>query len=150
MKNNILKILAFSGLIVSCAPAHTLFVKNNTKERIEFVVELKEKTTTAQDLLICKELVPDEKLDHKAFMEYSKEGKCYSQKITAINKTSYKFNLPENYTVNIVPNSSVYPFHNIYYFIGDKKCFVNVENGPDCKQRVNKLPSLVSITEITE
>ncbi|MGG5210353.1 hypothetical protein ACQWU4_15625 [Chryseobacterium sp. MIQD13] len=149
MKSNILKILAFSGSIISCTPAHTLFVKNNSKERIEFFVELKEKHA-AEDLLICKELVPDEKLDHKPFMEYSKEGKCYYQKITAINKTSYKFNLPENYTVNITPNSSVYPFQNIYYFIGDKKCFVNVENGPDCKQKVNKLPSLVSITEILE
>ncbi|WP_123911944.1 hypothetical protein [Chryseobacterium shigense] len=147
MKNNILKILAFAGSIVSCAPAHTLFVKNNTEERIEFFVELKEKNL-AKDLLICKELVPDEKLDHKPFMEYAKEGKCYSQKITAINKMSYKFNLPENYTVNIAPNNSVYPFRNIYYFIGDKKCFVNVENGPECKQKVNKLPSFVSITEI--
>ncbi|KFF03634.1 hypothetical protein [Chryseobacterium luteum] len=149
MKSNILKILAFSGLIISCTPAHTLFVKNNTGERIEFFVELKEKKT-AGDLLICKELVPDEKLDHKAFIEYGKEGKCYHQKTTAVSKTSYKFSLPENYTVNIIPNSSVYPFQNIYYFIGDKKCFINVENGPDCKQRVNKLPSLVSITEILE
>ncbi|KMQ59998.1 hypothetical protein ACM46_17245 [Chryseobacterium angstadtii] len=149
MKSTVLKILAFSGVIVSCSPAHTLFVKNNTKERIEFFVELKEKAPIG-DLLICKELVPDEKLDHKPFMEYSKEGKCYQQKITAINKTSYKFNLPENYTVNIVPNSSVYPFGNIYYYIGDKKCFINVENGTECRQKVNKLPSLVSITEILE
>ncbi|UWX62465.1 hypothetical protein N0B40_09245 [Chryseobacterium oranimense] len=147
--NNIVKLLVFSGLIVSCTPAHTLFVKNNTGERTEFFVELKEKNT-AEDLLICKELVPDEKLDHKPFMEYSKEGKCYRQKITSVSKTSYKFNLPEHYTVNIAPNNSVYPFKNIYYFIGDKKCFVNVENGPECRQKVNKLPSLVSITEILE
>ncbi|MCT2406631.1 hypothetical protein NZD88_03555 [Chryseobacterium antibioticum] len=149
MKINILKILAFSSFIVSCSPAHTLFVKNNSGERIEFFVEVKEKNPT-EDLLICKELVPDEKLDHKPFIDYSKEGKCYTQKITAVDKTSYKFNLPVNYTVNIVPNSSVYPFKNIYYFIGDKKCFINVENGPECKQKVNKLPSLVSITEILE
>lgn len=149
MKNTVFIILAFSGLIVSCAPAHTLFVKNNTKERLEVFVELKEKSPIG-DLLICKELVPDDKLDHKPFIEYSKEGKCYHQKITAVDKISYKFNLPENYTVNIVPNNSVYPFRNIYYFIGDKKCFVNVENGPDCKQKVNKLPSLVSIIEILE
>lgn len=149
MKINILKILAVSSFIVSCAPAHTLFVKNNSGERIEFFVEVKEKNPT-EDLLICKELIPDEKLDHKPFIDYSKEGKCYSQKITAVDKTSYKFNLPVNYTVNIVPNSSVYPFKNIYYFIGDKKCFINVENGPECKQKVNKLPSLVSITEILE
>lgn len=147
MKTNILKILAFSGVIVSCSPAHTLFVKNNSGERIEFFVELKEKYPT-EDLLICKEQVPDEKLEHKSFIEYSKEGKCYSQKVTAVSKTSYKFNLPEDYTVNIVPNNSVYPFKNIYYFIGEKKCFINVENGPECMQKVNKLPSLVSITEI--
>lgn len=149
MKINILKILAFSSLIVSCTPAHTLFVKNNSGERIEFFVELKEKSTT-ENLLICKELVPDEKLDSKPFSEYSKEGKCYDQKITAVSKTSYKFNLPENYTVNIIPNNSVYPFRNIYYFIGDKKCFINVENGPECRQKINKLPSLVSITEILQ
>jgi len=149
MKINSLIILAFSSLIISCTPAHTLFVKNNTQERIEFFVELKEKVPIG-DLVICKELVPDEKLDHKAFIEYDKEGKCYQQKITAVSKTSYKFNLPEHYTVNIVPNNSVYPFHNIYYFIGDKKCFINVENGPECRQKVNKLPSLVSITEILE
>ncbi|MBL1222814.1 hypothetical protein JET18_18305 [Chryseobacterium sp. L7] len=149
MKNTVLKILAFSGSIVSCAPAHTLFVKNNTAERIEVTVELKEKAPIG-DLLICKELVPDEKLEHKAFIEYNKEGKCYQQKITTISKTSYKFNLPQNYTVNIVPNSSVYPFQNIYYFSGDKKCFINVENGPDCKQKTNKLPGMVSITEILE
>lgn len=149
MKNTILKLLTFSGFIVSCAPAHTLFVKNNTAERIEVVVELKEKAPIG-DLLICKELVPDEKLEHKAFMEYSKEGKCYRQKITTISKTSYKFNLPQNYTVNIVPNNSVYPFQNIYYFAGEKKCFINVENGPDCKQKTNKLPGMVSSTEILE
>lgn len=149
MKINNLITVAFSGLIISCTPAHTLFVKNNTQERIEFFVELKEKVPIG-DLLICKELVPDKKLDHKAFIEYNKEGKCYQQKITSVNKTTYKFNLPEHYTVNIVPNNSVYPFQNIYYFIGDKKCFINVESGPECKQKVNKLPSLVSITEILE
>lgn len=147
MKTTILKILAFSGLIVSCTPAHTLFVKNNTDERIEVFVELKDKFL-AKDLLICKELVPDEKLDHKPFAEYNKEGKCYSQKIMAIDKMSYKFNLPVNYTANIAPNNSLYPFQKIYYFVDDKKCFINIENGAECKQRVNKLPSLVSITEI--
>lgn len=149
MKINILKILAFSSLIISCTPAHKMFVKNNTGERVEIFVELKDKNLS-KDLLICKELVPDEKLDHKPFSEYSKEDKCYSQKISAIDKKSYKFNLPVNYTANIVPNNSLYPFQKIYYFIGDKKCFINIENGSECKQRTNKLPSLVNITEILE
>lgn len=151
MKINILKILGFSSLIISCAPAHTLFVKNNTKQRIEVFVELKEKTSYQnQDVLICKELVPDEKLDTKPFVEYSKEGKCYPQKVNAVSKKSYKFILPVNYTVNIIPNSSVYPFEKIYYFVEDKKCFINIENTAECKQRINKLPSLVNITEILE
>jgi hypothetical protein len=149
MKINILKVLAFSSLIISCSPAHKLFVENNTKERIEVFVELKEKTPS-QDVLICKELIPDEKLDSKSFIEYSKEGKCYPQKVNAVSKKSYKFILPVNYTANIIPNSSVYPFEKIYYFVGDKKCFINIENTAECKQRTNKLPSLVNITEILE
>jgi len=149
MKGNILKILAVSGLIISCSPANTLFVKNNTNERLDFFVELKEKTQI-KELLICKELVPDEKLESKAFINYYKEGKCYHQTVNAVNNKSYKFTLPVNYTVNIAPNNSVYPFNAIYYMRGDIKCFINTGTSADCRQKTSQQPGLVNITEILE
>lgn len=135
------------GLINSCSPAHVLFVKNNSGGEKEIVVELKQKNPS-KELLFCKELVSDEKLEHKAFVNYYKEGKCYHEKINQITPNSYKFKLPVNYTVNIVPNNSIYPFEKIYYIIDNKKCFINEGNSADCKQKISEQPRLVKIFEI--
>lgn len=149
MKSNTFKILAVCGSVMSCAPAHTVFVKNNTHERLDFFVELKEKTQV-KELLICKELVPDEKLERKAFISYYKEEKCYHQTVNAINNQSYKFTLPVNYTVNIAPNNSVYPFKAIYYMREGVKCFINTGTSAECRQKTSQQPGLVNITEILE
>ncbi len=78
-----LKVFFLLGLINSCSPANVLFVKNNSGEEKEIFVELKQKIPS-QELLFCKELVSDEKLEHKAFMKYYKEGKCYREKINRL------------------------------------------------------------------
>lgn len=142
-----LKVFFLLGLINSCSPAHVLFVKNNSNEEKEIIVELKQKNSS-QELLFCKELVSDEQLEHKAFVKYYKEGKCYHEKINVISKDSYKFILPVNYTVNIVPNNSIYPFEKIYYIADNKKCFINEAKSFGCEQKIGERPRLVNIVEI--
>lgn len=142
-----LKAFFLLGLINSCSPAHVLFVKNNSGKEKEIFVELKQKNPS-QELLFCKELISDEKLEYKAFMKYYKEGKCYPEKINRINNKTYKFILPSNYTVNIVPNNSIYPFEKIYYLTDNKKCFISEAKSIDCEQKISEQPSLVHIVEI--
>lgn len=137
----------FSVFIISCSPAHVLFVKNNTDKEKEIFVELIE-NKFPKKILFCKEQVSNENLSHKAFPKYYKEEKCYHERINVIGEKVYKINLPANYTVNIAPNNSIYPYQKIYYLLDDKKCLINDSKSNDCEQNFSRQPKLVSITEI--
>lgn len=146
----ILKVFILTISIYSCSPAHILFVKNNSDQEKEIFVELKQKNIS-QELLFCRELVSNENLEHKAFINYYKDGKkCYHEKINSINNKTYKIILPSNYSVNVVPNNSVFPFEKIYYLANNKKCFIDEINSANCKQKTDVLPRLLNIVEILE
>lgn len=144
---NIFRILILLFFTISCNPALVLFVKNNTKHEKEIVVELKEKKLP-KELLFCKELVEDRELESKAFIEYYRKGKCYHENINALNENSYRFILPPNFTVNIVPNNSIDPYKKIYYLINKKECLINVVGQSDCHLKISQQPRLVKIVEI--
>ncbi|MBM7420969.1 MULTISPECIES: hypothetical protein [Chryseobacterium] len=144
---NFLIGLLFGISTISCSPAHVLFVKNNTDQEKEIFVELNG-NKLPKSILLCKELVNDENLEHKVFPKYYKEGKCFHKPINRIDDKIYKINLPAKYTVNIAPNNSIYPFQKISYSADGKKCLISNLESKDCEQKLSQQPKLVFITEI--
>lgn len=139
----------FCITIISCTPAHVLFVKNNTDSEKEIFVELLE-NKFPERILLCKELVSDKNLSHENFPKYYKQGKCFHENINVVDNKIYKIKIPAKFTVNIAPNNSVYPYQKIYYSANGKKCFINDINSESCEQKISQKPKLFHITEILQ
>lgn len=126
--------------LVSCDPPYIFLVKNTAGEKINFIVETRDRIEF-DSLSYSDTLIPDEKMSLNSIADHLNK----KLKIEQIDIQTYSFSLMPSHTVLISPSYIGHPIKEITFKIGNKEYVALSETGETNPSLVIKRKQLATL-----